>query len=801
MSNRKFPNKVLSLSLASFLAAGTVMPLSSVHKVKAEEKAAYPLISEVYGGGEATSSIPAYKNDFIELYNPTSQSISLEGWTVQYASSGGAFTKKTVLHGTIEPNSYYVIKQAGGSLGKELPGSHDNGEISMSATKGKVALVNNEEEISGLNDENVVDFVGYGSANEYETKAVPSLNNSVSAQRKNPSVDTNNNAEDFSVQPPTPATTGGNEEIPEDEQQPEEAISGLAIHEIQGASHLSPYEGQNVAGVRGIVTAVEEKGGFYLQSLTSDNNPKTSEGIYVYNRSNVEVQQGDIVLVSGEVTEYVNRGAKDTDLTTTEIEANKITVESSENALPEPTILGKGEYVIPTTFIDNDNFSHFDPQEDGIDFFESIEGMYVQLQEAKVVSPTTKYGEVVVVPGNQETDVTDEGALILTEDDFHPERITIDDVLVPNPPEVKTGDYFKEPINGVINYSFSGYKLYNTEKLPEAVNGGVTQETTSLTFDKDELTIASYNVENFSAADAKNHPEKAGKLAKAIAENMESPDIIGLVEMQDNDGSANTGKTDASESYQYLIEEIQKAGGPAYQFTDIAPVDGEDGGQPGGNIRVGFLYNPQRVQLVDKPAGDAVTAVNVNKHGLTLNPGRIDPMHPAFKDSRKALAAEFKFKGSKVVVISNHFNSKGGDDPLFGKNQPPFLESELQRLEIARTINEFVETLQNADPKANVVVLGDLNDFQFSAPLKVLKGQELTNMIDTLPFDEQYTYNYQGNAQVLDHILVSNHLAPFTEADIVHINSSFTESHGRASDHDPVLVQLDLKEARKGKYK
>lgn len=147
---------------------------------------------------------------------------------------------------------------------------------------------------------------------------------------------------------------------------------------------------------------------------------------------------------------------------------------------------------------------------------------------------------------------------------------------------------------------------------------------------------------------------------------------------------------------------------------------------------------------------------------------------------------------SRVFVIANHFNSKGGDDALFGVKQPPVLVSEQQRVEIAKVVNGFVKEIYEADPEANVVVLGDFNDFQFSRPLQVLEGDELTNMITTLPLSEQYTYNYQGNAQVLDHILVSNHLAEKAEIDIIHINADFTKEDGRVSDHDPVLVQIEL---------
>ena len=84
---------------------------------------------------------------------------------------------------------------------------------------------------------------------------------------------------------------------------------------------------------------------------------------------------------------------------------------------------------------------------------------------------------------------------------------------------------------------------------------------------------------------------------------MKSPDIITLVEVQDNDGETNSGNTDASESYKRLIEAIKAAGGPTYKWTDVAPVNNDNGGAPGGNIRVGYLYNPERVTLVEGTKG------------------------------------------------------------------------------------------------------------------------------------------------------------------------------------------------------
>ena len=152
--------------------------------------------------------------------------------------------------------------------------------------------------------------------------------------------------------------------------------------------------------------------------------------------------------------------------------------------------------------------------------------------------------------------------------------------------------------------------------------------------------------------------------------------------------------------------------------------------------------------------------------------------------------------GHTLFLIANHFNSKSGDDPLFSFAQPPVLVSEIQRNQQAQIVNDFVDAILALDPNANIVALGDFNDFQFSTPLAILKGGVLTDLITGLPTAEQYSYVYDGNSQVLDHILISNHLLTPNEAgfalfDVVHANAEFPPA-ARATDHDPSLVRFTL---------
>jgi predicted extracellular nuclease len=208
------------------------------------------------------------------------------------------------------------------------------------------------------------------------------------------------------------------------------------------------------------------------------------------------------------------------------------------------------------------------------------------------------------------------------------------------------------------------------------------------------------------------------------------------------------------------------------------------------------MYRTDRgLAFVDRPGGDSTTADSVvNTNGtpqLQYSPGRIDPASTAWNASRKPLAGEFTFRGHSLFVIANHFVSKGGDDPLFGHFQPIRTPSEVQRVQQATEVRDFVDSIEKVNLNANVIVLGDLNDFDFAQPINVLTaGGALTDLPATLPIQERYTYDYQGNSEVLDHILLSPSLnGTAYKYDVVHINSEFAD---QLSDHDPQVVRIPL---------
>lgn len=570
-----------------------------------------------------------------------------------------------------------------------------------------------------------------------------------------------------------------------------ESVSGDRIHVIQGAGLRSPLEGDTVTNVSGIVTAFRADG-FYMQDPNPDEDEGTSEGIFVFTGVVPRARPGDAVQVSGKVEEFYPGGLESNNQPITHIVEPEVEIISSGNDLPTPTLIGAGGRMPPTEVIDDDGGRQFDPQQDGLDFYESLESMLLQIDSAVVVAASNAYNETAILPGGvgQAGLFTVRGGLLLRIDDQNPERILLDDGLRPVPDAV-TGDKLALPVVGILDYSFGNYKFQPTMKA--SFTSGELKRELARPAQEGELVIASYNVENL---DARDNPNRFTDLAYQIVNHLKSPDILVLEEIQDNNGVLDDGTVDANETYRLLIDAIVEAGGPEYQFRDVPPVDNRDGGEAGGNIRIGFLFRIDRgLQFIDRggnPSGSSESVTTASSVQLTQSPGLIQPDAGAFYDSRKPLVGEFSFQGEKIFVIGAHLNSKSGDTALYGLSQPPRLDSERQRIQQAAIIQRFVAKIQALDPEALVVVAGDMNDFQFSESLTVLKGSTLVDIVELLPIEEQYTYIYEGNSQALDHILVSRSLEKqLSEVDIVHLNAEFLASQ-RASDHDPVLAYFRL---------
>ncbi|MFF2994167.1 endonuclease/exonuclease/phosphatase family protein [Streptomyces sp. NPDC057950] len=572
----------------------------------------------------------------------------------------------------------------------------------------------------------------------------------------------------------------------------------VRIHDIQGTTRVSPYAGRQVTDVAGVVTGVRTYGsskGFWIQDPTPDADPATSEGVFVFTSSTPKVAAGDSVTVSGTVSEFVPGGAATGNQSVTEITKAVVTVLSSGNPVPAATVINRRS--VPDAYSPagdmaasgSVNALTLEPKKYALDYYESLEGMNVQVSDTRVVTATDPYSELWVTVKPHEHASRRGGTVYGAYTSQNTGRLQIQS-LGPTAgfPAANVGDELAGPTEGPLDFNqFGGYTLV-ANRLGTLDKGGLQRETTRRQ-SRGELAVATYNVENLDPGDG-----TFAAHAAAIVNNLQSPDIVSLEEIQDNNGATDDGTVAADQTVNKLIDAIVAAGGPKYDWRSIDPVNDQDGGEPGGNIRQVFLFNPQRVSFTDRAGGDSTTAVGVTQvHGkarLTASPGRIDPGNTAWTTSRKPLAGEFVFRGRTVFVIANHFASKGGDQGLTAQYQPPVRSSETQRHLQATAENTFVNQILKAQKDADVIALGDLNDFEFSDTAKILEGHgELWSAIKSLPKSERYTYDYQGNQQVLDQILVSPSIRRDCDVDYdsVHINSEFSD---QISDHDPQVLRF-----------
>lgn len=308
------------------------------------------------------------------------------------------------------------------------------------------------------------------------------------------------------------------------------------------------------------------------------------------------------------------------------------------------------------------------------------------------------------------------------------------------------------------------------------------------------LTIATFNLCNLGA-DAPR--ERLARLGAIIAEVLGGPDIVALQEVMAV--SPATGPVPADTAYQALIAAISLAGGPQYAFREVPPIAHRDGGMAGANIRVGVLFNPARVSFPDRGNAGPEDRVGIRfsnrQPGLTLNPGRIEPAHPAFAGDdhhhwvpcRKALAVEFVVDERRLFVIVCHFKSMRSAT----RREEDYAKQ--QRHAQAKIVHDFAADLLACDPQAAIVILGDMNDAPGSKTLKLLKGERFVNLLDATPPKQCYTRRHGDQLQALDHILVSPALRCGATIHIPHINSDVTPGHPEpASDHDPVVATLLL---------
>jgi uncharacterized protein len=653
-------------ALAALVALAAVLFSLSRGDVASATPSSSLVINEVYGGGGNSGA--TLTNDFIELANRSSAAVTVDGWSVQYHSgsaTGGWQT--TPLTGLIPAGGIYLVGESQGTGGTQsLPPTQASGTIAMSATSGTVALVNGTDALTCTDSTSCqaasTDLVGYGTAVINETAPATGASNTQSVARSS-APDDDNNANDFTAGTPTPGAaddgssggggggTGGAQPGP------------LRIHDIQGTSWVSPHNGDAVTNVPGIVTGVRSSGsskGYWIQDASPDNNPATSEGIFAFTSSAPSgVAVGDSVLVSGTVKDFYPLASGETASTTSQLSVTEIDnptaiVQSHGNALPAAEVITPS--TVPNTYAPdlgggNIESTPIQPDRSALDFWESREGMRVEVDDARVVGPSDSFAEQYVTTKPNQDETFRGGTELLGENQTPSGRIEIVPADGSNP-EVNVGDVFQGATVGPADYSeFGGYTIAATALGTVQQNNLARTVATAQT--KNQLAIATYNVENLAPSDPDS---KFQRLAQGVVTNLATPDIVAVEEVQDNDGATDDGVVAADQTISKLTTAIVNAGGPHYDSREIDPVNDQDGGEPGGNIRVVFLYNPARVTFVDRGAASvnrSTTGTQVVKTkgepDLTLSPGRIDPTNPVWTSSRKPLVGRVHVPGQAGV--------------------------------------------------------------------------------------------------------------------------------------------------------
>lgn len=559
------------------------------------------------------------------------------------------------------------------------------------------------------------------------------------------------------------------------------AVEPLAIEVIHGQTRESTLTAEAVV-VEGIVTLVQ-RDHFWLQAPSSSSVPFARHGLWVGSPGIPAVEPGDRVRVSGVVSAWQRPGRED-DLPITRLNADAIETLSSGHDLPEPLAIGRGALAIPTELAPADMSQALRPEVYALDFWTSLLGKRVTLTENHVVEPTSRFLDTWVVADSHHRHVNDQGVLLMYPDDENSDRVLVqsNEFLRPDFPEfANIGDRFAA-VTGVVHYDHGNFRIVAEHGLRLVAVSRPLPES-SLQRTPEHLLIASYNVENLNpviespnrVASVRNIDDAMGSgrmdaLGQQIVAQLNRPDIIGLQEIQDDDGAEQTDVLSAEKTLAALAEAILQAGGPNYRWIDYPPPSpGASGGQPGGNIRNAWLYDPDRVRLIE----GSVREIE----------------HSAFAGSRPPSVAEFEFNGHVLTLINNHLSSKWGSSPTFGR-QPRRVAAEDERLAQAAKLRQAAEQL--VAQGALLVVVGDFNDHWYSPMMRLLTDPAepgLYNLVESLPAEHRWTKIFEGNGQAIDHMLVNQALHGVAEFEIVHLNELFAR---QAADHEPLLGRFHL---------
>ena len=763
------------------------------------------VINEAYLSGGSAGS--AFKNKFVELYNPTSAPITLDGMSLQYRSATGtaAFTGVVALTGTIPAGGYYLVKGATNntaSTAPELPAADATGSINPSGTTGTIALVNGTTAVtlgtgSVVGQDDVIDLLGYGGSNTFETAraTAPSSNTDVRSFNRSDGADTDDNSADFSLSATiTPTNAGGDDGGGTD---PDPDPTTATIAEIQGTTDTSPLAGQTVT-TQGVITADYRTGGYggiVIQTQGSggdtDATPGASDGVFVYLGGNVVAGAiGDLVSVTGAVSERFGQTQ------ITPASAAGVTVvtagvgtpaaaplaatvvggdrESLENMLVQPT----GDFAVASSHqLYNFGTLWLNPGE-----------LNVKSTEAQRPGPDA---DAIAAANRADRILLDDGYSVQVTNAAHPndQPYFTQDAVVRNGDLVAFGD---TPL--VLQYGFDDWRLQPVTPIdsatPAADKVGFTTANPRPTLPSvgGDVQVGSFNVYNYfttlqsensnarGAADAAQFAIQKSKIVAAI--NGMDAEIVSLME----------------------IENSVKLGKP----VDTALADLVDGLNAAAGSEV-WDYVPTPAALQDAATTDFITNAIIYRTGEVTPEGDAATItdESVWGNAREPIAQAFDIDGRTVTVVANHFKSKSGSGTQPADGQGFF---NADRVAQAQSLLAFTDTLAETSGSDDMLLIGDFNAYSEEDPIDVFTSAGWSDLVAD-ETDGQYTYTFDGELGSLDHVIASPSLvASVTGAAVWTINSPEWSDRGyafgatesgtpfRSSDHDPIVVGVSATE-------
>jgi hypothetical protein len=547
------------------------------------------------------------------------------------------------------------------------------------------------------------------------------------------------------------------------------------IYAIQGAELTTSLAGRRVDTV-GVVTGVGPEG-FFLQDVTGDEDPLTSDGIYVYTRQAPTVSAGECVLVRrAEVLEFYGK-----------TELSQAQAIQPVDLCPDTPITPT---VIPAPQLNSDPTLLLEP----------FEGMVVALDQfsAVVQGPTKRFRdgsvEIGIVP-TAFVPYLPGGRIFQAESEDLSSLIFLSNLVGLELPDAAWGDFIHveaatedDPVLAILDYNFGKYQLALLPGQTVTVTPNSAVQDRVRKAAAGEFTLCTFNLYGMGRGsdqypDPADYDAQLRKRAALIADPLQGCTILGLQE------------AGAPEDVENLAALLTTEFGLNYTGVAVAGPNSQSTEFP---LTLGLLARTDQVEVVDF---EAVQACSPKDYDVPQGIG-ICPMGQYALFNRPPLVVDLLVQGEwgdpyALTVIVNHWKSKAGDESV----------NVVRRTLQAEHVATLVQSRLDEDPTAHVVVLGDLNDFYQSGPVETLRQRTTPRLIqpyDMLPPLDRYTYIFNGASQVLDHILFTAGMRPaFAGIDPLHINADFpmldgtsAETLNHTTDHDP--VQLTIRPAGAG---